>query len=56
MEISFRHRSIVGYVEMCSETSLTQDELEKSQGFKYQYIKSVIDQKPLLNKRIITVS
>ncbi len=56
VEISFRHRSIVGYVEMCSETSLTQDELEKSQGFKYQYIKSVIDQKPLLNKELLQLA
>ena len=56
VKIPFNHRSIIGYVLECKETKLSVDELEKENGFKYQYIQSVIDEEPLLNDELIQLS
>lgn len=50
--IPFGYQKIIGYVEEVEKTNLTQEQLEKKNGFRYQYIQEVIDEEPLLNQEL----
>ena len=54
--VSFAHSDVIGYVIKASETSKSIAELEKEMGFKIESIKSVLDDKPLLNKELLELS
>lgn len=52
VKMTFNHRHIIGYVEDREYTSLTKEELEKRDGFRYLYIDEIIDEEPLLNDEL----
>lgn len=52
VKIKFGHQDIIGYVESTLETTKTKEELEYEKGFRFSYIQSVIDEKPLLNDEL----
>lgn len=54
--VSFAHSDVIGYVIKASETSKSVAELEKEMGFKIESIKSVLDDKPLLNEELLELS
>lgn len=54
--IPFGYQKLIGYVESIEETLLTKEQLESQAGFRYQYIKEVIDEEPLLNDELRTLA
>lgn len=54
--IPFGYQKLIGYVESIEETTLTKEQLESQAGFRYQYIKEVIDEEPLLNDELRTLA
>ncbi|WP_028043858.1 replication restart helicase PriA [Candidatus Stoquefichus massiliensis] len=54
--IPFGYQKLIGYVESIEETALTKEQLESQAGFRYQYIKEVIDEEPLLNDELQTLA
>lgn len=56
VHILFHGQSIVGYVLDSKYTDKTKKQLEEEAGFRYAYIKKIIDQKPLLNKELMELA
>ena len=54
--VPFNHRHVVGYVLSVEEISLTKEQLEERDGFRYFYIHSIIDDEPLLNNELIKLA
>ncbi len=52
VRVAFGRQNCIGYVESCSETDETKEQLESKAGFKYSFIQSVIDEEPLLSKEL----
>ncbi|MCR5491737.1 MAG: primosomal protein N', partial [Bacilli bacterium] len=51
-----RQNRLMGFVARVSETNLTQKELEEANGFRFDYIQSVVDREPLLNDELLQLA
>jgi len=52
VHIPFGKQKLVGYVKDCQHTFQSQNELERSSGFKYRWVIDIIDQEPVLNDEL----
>ncbi len=50
--IGFGYQNITGYVMACNYSDKTKAQLEEMHGYKFQYIRDVIDEKPLFNEEL----
>ena len=53
--IPFNRQNLVAYVINVTPTSLTREQLEKSNGFSFQFISSVLDKSPLLSPELMAL-
>ena len=56
VKVPFQRQNLIGYVEACHETSLSQEALEKQLGYPLKMIEEVIDARPLLTKELDLVA
>ena len=56
VRVMFNHQKLIGYSLGCQYTNLSSKELALRDGFRYNYILEVIDDKPLLNKELVALS
>lgn len=56
VRVIFNHQKLIGYSLKCQYTSLSAKELALRDGFRYNYIQEVIDEKPLLNDELVALS
>ncbi len=56
VSIRFGYQNITGYVMLVTHTDKSKQQLEMESGFRYQYIKEVIDSKPLFNEELQQLS
>ena len=54
--IDFNGREAVGFVLRVQKTSLSLGELEKQNGYRFKFIKRVIDEEPLLNDELMDLA
>ena len=54
--VDFHHQKIMGYIVDTIETSQTQEELSEQYGYNLSFIVSLIDEEPLLNDELTTLS
>ncbi|MBO4682567.1 MAG: primosomal protein N', partial [Bacilli bacterium] len=54
--IDFHHQELVGYVTSSKESELTKEQLEQETGYQLNEIIDVIDDAPLLNEDLLSLS
>ena len=54
--VSFNHQRLMGFVTSVKETNSTKEELEVETGFALSYVEEIIDEEPLLNDELSTLS
>lgn len=53
VEITFNKRDLFGFVLSIEKTDKTKEEIEEDTGLKLNFIKKVIDEKPILNNELL---
>lgn len=54
--VNFAHKDVIAYVVGVREETRSKKQLEEEMGFKIDKVKSVLDDKPLLNKELLQLS
>lgn len=54
--VPFAHKDVIGYVVGVKETDKSKAQLEEEMGFSIGEVKSILDEKPLLNEELLQLS
>lgn len=54
--VPFAHKDVIGYVVGAKETDKSKAQLEEEMGFSIGEVKSILDEKPLLNEELLQLS
>lgn len=54
--VPFAHKDVIGYVVGVKETDKSKTQLEEEMGFSIGEVKSILDEKPLLNEELLQLS
>ena len=54
--VPFAHKDVIGYVVGVKETGKSKAQLEEEMGFSIGEVKSILDEKPLLNEELLQLS